>query len=107
MSGAYLGWRHPMATVARRMCASTHRLARNRKLGEVACGRCWERVIRADERFAIAFELDSPHPAPDQTYVDQIAVDRYLAGERLRLAPADRAEITRRNSERHPVAEAA
>lgn len=97
MSGPYLGWGHPLAGVARRLCASAHRLGPGSRVGGVACGRCWERAIRADERVAVAFGLDSPHPVGDSGEVDQIAVDRVLAGEVLRLTPADRAEIARRH----------
>lgn len=87
----YLGKRHPLAEVARRMC----RTARHSK-NSVACGRCWETAIRADERAVVLFDLPAEPPAPDVSYVDWVAVERACGGELLRLTAAERAEVARR-----------
>lgn len=49
----YLDARHPLARKAARICASREHAMR-RRIGKVACGQCWETVIRADERTVAA-----------------------------------------------------
>jgi ParB family chromosome partitioning protein len=44
----HLGDGHPLASKARARCRQMHR--QTRKVGAVACGECWETVIRANER---------------------------------------------------------
>jgi hypothetical protein len=71
--------------VAARLC-SAH-LARVRAsvgIGGVACGACWEEAIRADERAVVQFDLPR-EIEPDPSYVDEIAVERACAGDRVRL----------------------
>lgn len=49
--GWYLALSHPLAGDARLYCdASGHEKKSGRRIGGVACGACWEAVIRADER---------------------------------------------------------
>jgi hypothetical protein len=71
---------HPLARLARERClASRHRLT-----WQAACGACWERVIRDDERFVVECGLDRALVA-DPGLVDEVAVERACAGERVRL----------------------
>lgn len=91
---AYLGRRHPLGSVARDRCLSEHRLSTSR-IGGVACGRCWEQAIRADERVVIELGLP-PEPHADPDLVDEVAVDRACAGDSVRLTKAERrAAVTR------------
>lgn len=48
----YLAKTHPLAKKAARLCEAREHTAR-RRIGQVACGQCWETVIRADERVVI------------------------------------------------------
>ncbi|WP_433057062.1 hypothetical protein [Dactylosporangium sp. CS-033363] len=76
---AHFGPGHVLADVAARHCVE-HRLSSRM----VACGACWERAIRDDERFAV--ECDLPREiTPDPNYVDEIAVDLAGQGERVEL----------------------
>ncbi|MGH3189616.1 MAG: ParB/RepB/Spo0J family partition protein [Streptosporangiaceae bacterium] len=45
--------RHPLAKKARAMCEAREHFLR-RRVGKIACGQCWETVIRADERTVTA-----------------------------------------------------
>jgi hypothetical protein len=56
----------------------------------VACGECWERAIRDDERAVVWFGLPR-EIKPDPNYVDEIAVEQAIAGRRPRLVPAEEA----------------
>ena len=49
----YFTGTHPLARQAARMCDAREHTAR-RRVGKVACGQCWETVIRQDERTAEA-----------------------------------------------------
>lgn len=60
----------------------------------MACGACWERVIRDDERCAVLYGLPRAIEV-DPAYVDEIAVERACAGERQRLTPSERAAAVR------------
>lgn len=94
MSGTpHLGTRHPLAEVARRLCRQAGH-GRN----SVACGRCWEVAIRADERAVVLFGLPAEPPVPDVSFVDPVAVERACRGELLRLTVAERAEVARRTA---------
>ncbi|MBT8225454.1 MAG: hypothetical protein HKP61_21945 [Dactylosporangium sp.] len=84
----YFGRSHPLAEVAGRHCAARHRLSGVARLGGVACGACWERAIRDDERVAVEHDL-SRDIVPDPTYVDEIAVELACRGQRVELTRAD------------------
>ncbi|MCK2219744.1 ParB/RepB/Spo0J family partition protein [Actinomadura sp. ATCC 31491] len=53
----YLTKTHPLAKKAARLCQAREHTTR-RRIGQTACGQCWESVIRADERVVIAAEAD-------------------------------------------------
>jgi hypothetical protein len=86
---------HPLAEVAGRRCEG--HLGRRRRLtaGQVACGACWERAVRDDERFAVEFGLPR-EVSVEAGYVDEIAVSLACAGQRVPLTPAERVEAVRR-----------
>ena len=79
---------HPVAEVARRRCRGLHPVRASRVA--VACGQCWERAIRDDERAVVLFGLPR-EIAPDPDYVDEIAVELAVAGRRPRLVAAEEA----------------
>jgi hypothetical protein len=56
----------------------------------VACGECWERAIRDDERAVVLFGLPR-EIEPDPTYVDVVAVELAVAGHRPALTPVEEA----------------
>jgi hypothetical protein len=86
---------HPLAEVARRHCAAHRGTLGTAGIGGIACGACWERAIRDDERVAV--ELGLPREAgPDPSYVDEVAVEAACEGRRTRLTPVERAEAIRR-----------
>jgi hypothetical protein len=77
---SWFGPRHLLASVAAQRCLSAgHRFAGRR--GVVACGACWERAIRDDERFASECGLPDL-VGPDPGDVDEIAVERACSGDR-------------------------
>ena len=82
----HLGAAHPLAEVATGHC-SGHRAP---LLGGVACGACWERAIRDDERVVIEFGLPRELDA-DTSAVDEIAVERACDGDDVRLTEPERA----------------
>lgn len=51
----YLTKTHPLARKAARLCEAREHTTR-RRIGQTACGQCWESVIRADERVVIKSE---------------------------------------------------
>jgi hypothetical protein len=57
----------------------------------VACGDCWERAIRDDERVVVLFGLPR-EIEPDPSYVDEVAVSHAVAGHRPRLTPLEEAK---------------
>ena len=90
-AGLYMSHEHPLARVAAGHC--TEHAAP--LVGGVACGVCWERAIRDDERFVLEFGVDREAVAePD--LVDVIAVERACAGERLPLTEAELSAAIRR-----------
>jgi hypothetical protein len=97
-STAHLDYGHPVADVARSRCLALHGPAYGR-VGGTACGACWERVIRDDERFAVLFGLPRVLDV-DPDYVDVVAVERACAGERQKLTPAERIAAVRRLADR-------
>ncbi|MGI5286609.1 ParB/RepB/Spo0J family partition protein [Nonomuraea polychroma] len=50
---------HALARKARALCQAREHTSR-RHLGNVACGQCWETVIRGDERIVVAAEQEAP-----------------------------------------------
>jgi ParB family chromosome partitioning protein len=53
---------HPLAKKARAMCEAREHSMR-RRVGKIACGQCWETVIRADERtVTVALAAGDGHP---------------------------------------------
>jgi hypothetical protein len=91
----HLGRHHPVAAVAARLCKAHLGAVRASGLGGVACGGCWERAIRDDERAVVLFGLPR-EIEPDPSYVDEIAVELALRGESVALTPTERAEVDRR-----------
>lgn len=51
----HLSKNHQLAKKAARLCQAREHTAR-RRIGQIACGQCWETVIRADERVVIRTE---------------------------------------------------
>jgi len=90
--GLHLSHEHPLARVAAEHC--TEHAAP--LVGGVACGACWERAIRDDERIAIEFELDRDEVAEPDDLVDVVAVERACAGERVPLTEAELVVAIRR-----------
>lgn len=95
----HFGPTHPLARVARRRCDREHALAGAALVGGVACGTCWERTIRDDERVVVEFELPREVRA-DRALVDEIAVERACDGERVPLTRAERLAAAARLSDR-------
>lgn len=87
----HFGPEHPLAEVAERHCRNHDQdIAR-----EVACGECWERAIRDDERIVV--ECGLPREIePDPGYVDEIAVDLACRGEPVSLTPVELAVAVHR-----------
>jgi hypothetical protein len=83
-----------LADVAARHCLHHADLDRQ-VIGRVACGECWERAIRDDERVVVEYGLPR-EITTDPTYVDEIAVEQACRGERVPLTEADRVEAVRR-----------
>jgi ParB family chromosome partitioning protein len=88
--GGYLSGSHPLAGAVAERCTAEHGRAGTR-VGGVGCGRCWEQVIRADERAQLAGE--EPDYAP---ILDEVAIERAMAGERVALTHGERVEAARR-----------
>jgi hypothetical protein len=55
----------------------------------VACGQCWERAVRDDERVVVEFGL-SRELVRDPLLVDEVAVELACRGERVALTPVER-----------------
>jgi hypothetical protein len=86
---------HPLAELAARRCAAHAGTLHRSYIGRVACGVCWERAIRDDERVAVLFGLPDEQ-RPDPAYVDEIAVEFACRGQRQPLTAAELAEAVRR-----------
>src|SRR5690349_1356596 len=80
----HFGPTHPLADVAARHCDAPTKLL----MGGVACGQCWERAIRDDERIVVEYGLPRDL-TPDPDYVDEIAVALACRGERVTLTPVE------------------
>jgi hypothetical protein len=92
-AGLHLSPAHPLAGIAAGHCAEHL----SPLVGGVACGECWERAIRDDERVVVEFGLDpDASPGPDPDLVDEIAVERACAGERVPLTDAELASAIQR-----------
>lgn len=91
----HLGSCHPVAGVAARHCEVHLGASRKTMLGQVACGACWERALRDDERAVVEFGLPR-EVMPDLSYVDEIAVELACRGERVSLTRVERAVVNER-----------
>jgi hypothetical protein len=91
----YLGRSHPVASVAARNCAAHLGKLHRHQLGETACGACWERAIRDDERAVVEFGLPR-EVVPDLSYVDEIAVELACRGEQVALTRVERVVVAER-----------
>jgi hypothetical protein len=80
----FFGPTHPLAEVAERNCQTCN----GELIGNVACGACWERAIRDDERVVVEHGLPR-RIEPDPQYVDEIAVELACGGERVALSPLE------------------
>jgi len=83
--GLHLSPAHPLAEIAAAHCAE--HLAP--LVGGVACGVCWERAIRDDERIVVECDLDREPVIEPDDLVDEVAVERACAGERVRSTEAE------------------
>lgn len=80
---------HPLAETAREMCDRGGHVHRDGST--VACGRCWEIAIRADERASLGAV-----PATAVDDVDEIAVRRFVDGDdSVQLSDAEYEEAFR------------
>ena len=85
---------HPLASVARTRCEQVHAVPISARIGRVACGACWELVIRTDEQVATEHGLP-PLSGNDDLIVDEVAIKRAMTGEPVRLTRPERAEAVR------------
>jgi hypothetical protein len=92
---SHFGSGHPLARVARVRCEQTHAVPVSARLGELACARCWELVIRADERVAVEDDLP-PLTGDDASIVDEIVVERAVRGEQVSLTRLEKTEAVAR-----------
>lgn len=76
----HFGYTHPLSEAALRRCRREHPQYRSGK-NKVACGRCWEVVIRADAVLAAETRLPQSPPRPDPELIDEVAIERAVAGE--------------------------
>ncbi|WP_226352147.1 hypothetical protein [Pseudonocardia sp. ICBG601] len=79
---------HPVAEVAGRECRGVGHTA-----GVVGCGPCWELALRRDEAVVVEFDLTGPDMRPDPAYVDEVAVERALAGEQVVLGENEKVAV--------------
>jgi hypothetical protein len=91
----HFGRRHPLATVARQVCVRSGHQSARLGVGVVACGACWERVLRDDERVVVLFDLPRELER-DPLLVDDIAVERACRGESVPLTAVERAAAVER-----------
>lgn len=94
MTLPYLSKTHPLAYVARRRCRALHPTIQSSRATHLACERCWEVVIRTDAQFAQDNNL--PPIEPEPFYIDEIAVERAMKGDQVRLTQAERLEAIKR-----------
>jgi hypothetical protein len=82
---AHFGSSHPLSLLACRRCREIH----GPRCRLVACGQCWERAVRDDERVVVEFGL-SRELVCDPLLVDEVAVELACRGERVALTPVER-----------------
>ena len=64
---------HPLARKAARLCDLREHTMR-RRIGRVACGQCWETVIRQDEQIAVRVQDAAPaRPAMRQVFPGEVS----------------------------------
>jgi hypothetical protein len=85
MRRLHLAAGHPLAGVAANHCARHSAPL----VGGIACGHCWERAIRDDERFATENELPR-ELVIDPGLVDEVAVARAVLGHVVPLTTTER-----------------
>jgi hypothetical protein len=91
---AHFSHGHVLADIAARRCRTQHQVSN--LVGRVACGRCWEEVVRADERVAVEHNLPPIDPIAAAAYLDEVAITRACRGERVELTHPERREAVRR-----------
>ncbi len=89
----YFDSQHPLAEVAAGHCRQ-HSTDRPLVGGRIACGSCWELTIRDDEKFAIEHELPRELDTEPE-YIDHVAVQQTLNGQKVPLTRNERAEVNR------------
>src|SRR5690606_31171265 len=88
--------RHVLVAAAVRRCRQ-HGPGEWPVMAQLACGPCWEAVIRADERVVV--ECDLPRElVPDPDLVDETAVRLALAGEPVALTRVERDVVAARRT---------
>jgi ParB family chromosome partitioning protein len=108
---------HPLANAARLRCQlaghDSVKYGRDSAHGKVACGQCWEYVIRADER-GEGLPADRPTPSPREERIQAVAAMEMLDGptpDGVKVTARQAAEqlgVTKRTISRyrHDLAEA-
>ncbi|GAB3646045.1 hypothetical protein GCM10028833_07250 [Glycomyces tarimensis] len=91
---------HPVASAAARLCRTEH--GHSPSWEDVACPQCWESALLADKEAAVGAGLDGECPA-DPELVDEVAVERAVAGEAIELTVAEWQEAKRALMQRHQV----
>ncbi|MEU5874683.1 hypothetical protein AB0A73_24350 [Glycomyces sp. NPDC047369] len=83
---------HPVASAAARLCRARHNYVSTWE--NPACPDCWQMAIQADKEAAFAADLpETCEPDPD--LIDEVAVDRAVAGEPVELTVAEWREAKR------------
>jgi hypothetical protein len=77
---------HPVASVAARLCRSLH--DHTPSWEDVACPECWETALIADKEAAAEAGLPEVCEA-DPELVDEVAVERAVAGKSVELTVAE------------------
>lgn len=91
---------HPVAAVAARLCRGRHEHSPSWE--SVACPDCWETALIADKEAAAAAELPEIC-IPDPDLIDEIAVERAVAGKPVELTVAEWQEAKRELMQRRQV----
>ena len=84
---------HPLAGVARHRCLTAHGKPPR---WSVACGPCWEHVVRTDAVFAAESDLPQVPPPADPDLIDEIAVERACAGDPVTLTGPETLAVVER-----------
>ena len=88
-TGWHLSRLHPLSVYAKVTCDLHGHDPSARRLGNVACGACWETIIRADERGNVAVVITS---ARDTADVDRVIIDQLQLRGGMAASPAERFE---------------